>query len=143
MKASRSRRILLEAYKRCTVEPGSAEAANYPISGGVASLTPCISRNYLSKRIVAAAICCSPENASLRQAMSMPWVVLCCPCRQHAEAPLSGTLKLGRRWRPRACPWRPGNRPGAADTTVLGRRRRHQHPTHCAAAASTGCTRGN
>eukprot|EP00198_Chlamydomonas_reinhardtii_P004426 XP_001693762.1 predicted protein [Chlamydomonas reinhardtii] len=36
MKASRSRRILLEAYKRCTVEPGSAEAANYPISAPAA-----------------------------------------------------------------------------------------------------------
>ncbi|PNW73834.1 hypothetical protein CHLRE_13g574750v5 [Chlamydomonas reinhardtii] len=38
MKASRSRRILLEAYKRCTVEPGSAEAANYPISGNTLKL---------------------------------------------------------------------------------------------------------
>ncbi|KAG2438953.1 hypothetical protein HYH02_010746 [Chlamydomonas schloesseri] len=33
IKASRSRRILEEAHKRCTAEPGSAAAASYPITG--------------------------------------------------------------------------------------------------------------
>ncbi|KAG2443728.1 hypothetical protein HXX76_002074 [Chlamydomonas incerta] len=37
-KANRSRRILLEAFKRCTVEPGSAESANYPITGNTLKL---------------------------------------------------------------------------------------------------------
>eukprot|EP00198_Chlamydomonas_reinhardtii_P004199 XP_001693535.1 predicted protein [Chlamydomonas reinhardtii] len=34
----RSRRLLVEVYKRCRVEPGSAEAANYPICGNVVKL---------------------------------------------------------------------------------------------------------
>ncbi|KAG2438937.1 hypothetical protein HYH02_010730 [Chlamydomonas schloesseri] len=39
-KASRSRRILAEAHKRCTAEPGSAAAASYPITDATGKGAP-------------------------------------------------------------------------------------------------------
>lgn len=38
----RSRRLLVEVYKRCRVEPGSAEAANYPICGACSGRVTCM-----------------------------------------------------------------------------------------------------